>query len=83
MVTLVLFARLEVTVTGPKMDTGLEFTDIGPEPWVMIAGPVLAVEVITETWPRAVLECCMDTDEVIGVRASMDLPVVRGFTEMD
>lgn len=69
MVTLVLFARRDVTVTGPVIDIelGLEH------------GGELAVEVMMETWPSALFECWIDTD---GVRASEDFPV-SGFTDID
>lgn len=43
-------------------------------------GPLLLV---TETLPRAVLECWIDTEEVIGdVIVSVDFPV-SGFTDID
>ena len=75
-VTLVLFARLEVTVTGPDIEIGLVgLTDIGPDPGVL--------DVTTDTVPNAVLECWMETAEVIGVSPSEDFPDVNGFTDID
>lgn len=67
-------------MTGPT-DIGLDPTEIGPDPldWVT-TGPVLGVVVITDTWPSAVLECCMETE--VGTRASEDLPV-SGLTDID
>lgn len=77
-VTLVLFALLEVTVTGPQTFPGLFVLMVtGPEPrvWVTI-GPLL---LFTDTCPRAMLECWMDTDAGM---VSEDFPV-RGFTDID
>lgn len=75
-VTLVLLARRDVTVTGPEIEIGLVgLTDIGPEPGVL--------DVTTDTFPNAVLECWMDTADVIGVKPSDDFPGVSGFTDID
>lgn len=77
MVTLVLLARRDVTVTGPEMATGLDgLTAMGPEPGC-------ADDVTTDTVPSAVFECWIDTDDVMGVRPSDDLPDVSGFTDID
>lgn len=71
-VTLVLLARRDVTVTGPEIEIGLVgLTDIG------------VLDVTTDTVPRAVLECWMDTADVIGVRPSDDFPEVSGLTDID
>lgn len=71
-------ARREVTVTGPDIDIGLVLGEfISPEEVF-----VLAPDVITDTLPSAVFECWMDTDEVMGVKASEDLPDVSGFTDI-
>lgn len=75
--TLVLFARLEVTVTGPDIDIGFEGPFIVPDVFVF------APDVITDTFPSAVFECCIDTADVIGVIASDDLPDVNGLTDID
>lgn len=75
-VTLVLFARRDVTVTGPS---GFVPTDTGPEVVWSRLDP-LGELVITETCPSAVFECWMETD---GTSASDDLPDVKGFTDID
>lgn len=76
-VTLVLFARRDVTVTGPEIEIGfVGLTDNGPEPGWLFG-------VTTDTVPNAVLECWMDTADVIGVKASDDLPDVSGLTDID
>lgn len=83
-----LLALLEVTVTGPEMLIGLLAPIVmGPLPrdWVTPMGPTLALAgLTTETWPKAVLECWMETEALIGVGSrSEDLPSVRGFTDID
>lgn len=77
--TLVLLARRDVTVTGPDIDIGFVLgVFISPEDVL-----VFAPDVITDTLPSAVFECWMDTEEVMGVSASEDLPDVSGFTDID
>lgn len=85
MVTLVLLALRDVTVTGPVTLTGLTLGAIviGLEAkfCVSIVGPAVLV---TDTCPKAVFECCMETDEGTFGAGSMsdDLPV-SGLTDID